>query len=181
MTNSLSEPHSTAKSRLMLSRENVPACTTGTRLAAASSFLLAAKRTADLRPAGPRVHVRNGVGTELATGNTLPVSPDEGGSPPVTFDVRAVGDRVIDALFDATIEATEEAIANCLVAAETMVGRDGITAHALPHDRFHRQHPLGRQQGIEQRSPDAVLGRIDLEGNQRPVFAQGGGEQPAVA
>ena len=32
------------------------------------------------------------------------------------------------------IEATEEAIVNCLVAAETMVGRDGITAHALPHD-----------------------------------------------
>ena len=34
------------------------------------------------------------------------------------------------------IEATEEAILNALVAADTMVGRDGITAHALPHDRL---------------------------------------------
>jgi D-aminopeptidase len=30
----------------------------------------------------------------------------------------------------------DEAIVNALVAAETMVGRDGITAHALPHDRL---------------------------------------------
>ena len=52
------------------------------------------------------------------------------------YDVRAVGDRVIDALFDGVIEATEEAIVNALVAATTMVGRDGITAHALPHDRL---------------------------------------------
>ncbi len=50
--------------------------------------------------------------------------------------MRTVGDIVIDALFDATIEATEEAIINALVAAETMTGRDGITAHALPHDRL---------------------------------------------
>ena len=34
------------------------------------------------------------------------------------------------------IEATEEAIPNALVAAETLTGRDGITAHALPHDRL---------------------------------------------
>jgi D-aminopeptidase len=38
-------------------------------------------------------------------------------------------------LFLATVEAVEEAIVNCLIAAETMVGRDGITAYALPHDR----------------------------------------------
>ena len=40
------------------------------------------------------------------------------------------------ALYWATIEATEEAILNALVSAETIVGRDGITAHALPHDRL---------------------------------------------
>ena len=53
-----------------------------------------------------------------------------------TYDVRAVGDIVIDRLFDASIEATEEAIVNALVAATTVVGRDGNTAHALPHDRL---------------------------------------------
>ena len=39
-------------------------------------------------------------------------------------------------LFWGVIEATEEAILNALVAAETVVGRDGITAHALPHERL---------------------------------------------
>lgn len=50
--------------------------------------------------------------------------------------LRMVLDPALNALFDATIEATEEAIVNALVAAETMVGRDGNTAHALPHDRL---------------------------------------------
>jgi D-aminopeptidase len=45
-------------------------------------------------------------------------------------------DEHISELFWATIEATEEAILNSLVAAETMIGRDGITFHALPHDRL---------------------------------------------
>jgi L-aminopeptidase/D-esterase-like protein len=38
-------------------------------------------------------------------------------------------------LFEATVQATEEAILNALVAAETMVGRDGHKVLALPHDR----------------------------------------------
>ena len=45
-----------------------------------------------------------------------------------------LSDAFIDPLFHATIEATEEAVVNALVAAETMTGRDGITAYALPHD-----------------------------------------------
>jgi D-aminopeptidase len=54
----------------------------------------------------------------------------------VTVDIRVLNDFAIGALFDATIEATEEAIVNALVGATTMTGRDGITAHALPHDRL---------------------------------------------
>jgi D-aminopeptidase len=38
-------------------------------------------------------------------------------------------------LFAATVQATEEAVVNALVAAETMTGRDGRTAHRLPHER----------------------------------------------
>jgi D-aminopeptidase len=53
-----------------------------------------------------------------------------------TYDVRVVGDIVVDELFDAVIEATEEAIVNALVAATTVVGRDSITAHAIPHERL---------------------------------------------
>jgi D-aminopeptidase len=42
----------------------------------------------------------------------------------------------IDPLFAATVEATEEAIVNALLAAETLRGRDRHTAFALPHDRL---------------------------------------------
>jgi D-aminopeptidase len=42
----------------------------------------------------------------------------------------------MDALFAATVEATEEAIVNALVAAETMTGVDNHTAVAIPHDRL---------------------------------------------
>jgi D-aminopeptidase len=42
----------------------------------------------------------------------------------------------ITALFEGVVDATEEAIVNALVAAQTMTGRDGITAYALPHDRL---------------------------------------------
>jgi D-aminopeptidase len=37
----------------------------------------------------------------------------------------------IDGLFAAVVDATEEAILNALLAAETMTGRRGTTAHAL--------------------------------------------------
>ena len=42
----------------------------------------------------------------------------------------------MDALFDATVQATEEAIVNALVAAETMTGIDNHKVIALPHDRL---------------------------------------------
>jgi L-aminopeptidase/D-esterase-like protein len=42
----------------------------------------------------------------------------------------------LDPIFTATVEATEEAIVNALVAAETMTGADGRTVTALPHDRL---------------------------------------------
>jgi D-aminopeptidase len=41
----------------------------------------------------------------------------------------------MDTLFQATVEATEEAIVNALVAAETMTGADNHRVVALPHDR----------------------------------------------
>ncbi len=44
----------------------------------------------------------------------------------------------MNTLFEATVEATEEAILNAMIAAETMTGRDGLTAYALPHDRLQK-------------------------------------------
>ena len=44
----------------------------------------------------------------------------------------ALGNGDIDKLFMATVEATEEAVIDSMLMAETMVGRDGNTAVALP-------------------------------------------------
>jgi len=42
----------------------------------------------------------------------------------------------IDPIFLATVQATEEAVINALVAAETMTGKKGHTVYALPHDQL---------------------------------------------
>ncbi|MBV9440327.1 MAG: P1 family peptidase [Candidatus Eremiobacteraeota bacterium] len=44
-------------------------------------------------------------------------------------------DRRIDALFEATIEATESAIDDALFSAHTITGRNGVTYYNLPYDR----------------------------------------------
>jgi L-aminopeptidase/D-esterase-like protein len=42
----------------------------------------------------------------------------------------------LDPVFLATVQATEEAVVNAMVAAETMTGIDNHTVPALPHDRL---------------------------------------------
>jgi D-aminopeptidase len=42
----------------------------------------------------------------------------------------------MDALFEATVQATEEAVVNALVAAKTMTGANGHNVEALPHDQL---------------------------------------------
>ena len=59
---------------------------------------------------------------------------DHGASATVGIEMLA-NDR-IDPLFSATVQATEEAIINALIAAETMVGRDDHRIIALPQDRL---------------------------------------------
>lgn len=47
--------------------------------------------------------------------------------------IQALANAEIDPLLSAAAYATEEAIINAMVAAETMTGRDGLTVKALPH------------------------------------------------
>lgn len=47
-----------------------------------------------------------------------------------------VPNAMMNPLFEATVEAGEEAILNAMVAARTMVGADGVRVPALPHDRL---------------------------------------------
>jgi L-aminopeptidase/D-esterase-like protein len=42
----------------------------------------------------------------------------------------------INPIFAATVQATEEAIINAMIAAETMTGINGNTVYAIPHDRL---------------------------------------------
>ena len=60
---------------------------------------------------------------------------------PANDETRHRADRccptsALDPLFDATVQATEEAIVNALVAAETMTGIDDHHVIALPHERL---------------------------------------------
>jgi D-aminopeptidase len=71
----------------------------------------------------------------FATGNRG-LRAEADASAPRAFPLEMLNDDHISELFWAVIEATEEAILNSLVAAETMTGRDGVTFHAVPHDRL---------------------------------------------
>jgi len=55
---------------------------------------------------------------------------------PLTVQLSMLSNSYITALFYAVIEATEEAIVNAMLAAETMTGRDGITAYRLEPARL---------------------------------------------
>jgi len=50
--------------------------------------------------------------------------------------VSMLSDERIDPVYEATIQATEEAIINALLAARTMVGANYLRVPALPHDRL---------------------------------------------
>ena len=64
----------------------------------------------------------------FATGNDALDAPEP------ELALRMLNDGRIDPLYEAVIDAVEEAILNALLVAETLTGRDGNTAHALPHD-----------------------------------------------
>jgi L-aminopeptidase/D-esterase-like protein len=51
-------------------------------------------------------------------------------------NVQMLPNDQMDALFEATVQATEEAVVNALVAAKTMTGPEGHIVEALPHDRL---------------------------------------------
>jgi D-aminopeptidase len=72
----------------------------------------------------------------FATGNRGMTPGDFGEQAPPSFDLRMLADAHITGLFEAVVEATEEAIVNALLAAETMEGRDGIVAHGLDGERL---------------------------------------------
>ena len=67
----------------------------------------------------------------FSTANAIEGSKDDG-----VANIQMLPNERINMLFWATAQATEEAIINALVAAETMKGYKGNTVYALPHDRL---------------------------------------------
>ncbi|MBL8989712.1 MAG: P1 family peptidase, partial [Gemmatimonadetes bacterium] len=57
------------------------------------------------------------------------------GQVPAISQIKMLANEKIDGFFRATIDATEEAVVNAMLAAETTTGADGIRAHGLPGDR----------------------------------------------
>jgi L-aminopeptidase/D-esterase-like protein len=68
----------------------------------------------------------------IAFSTANPAAFTDRGAPQVTM---LPNDR-LNPLFEATIQATEEAIVNAMIAAEDMTGADGRTVKRLPHDRL---------------------------------------------
>jgi D-aminopeptidase len=74
----------------------------------------------------------NGSGDIFLAFSTAPVEVGDQG----TAKVAMLSNDRIDPLFEAAVQATEEAILNALVAGRTMIGRDDHKAIGLPHDRL---------------------------------------------
>lgn len=82
-------------------------------------------------------HASNTSGEQLlafSTANRLPTDVQTA-QQQVLLDGASAGGKVMSALFRATVEATEEAVVNAMIAAHTVIGRDGHTLRALPVDR----------------------------------------------
>ncbi len=66
----------------------------------------------------------------FSTGNKIDMCESRPFSP-----IRACDDFALGPIYQATVEATQEAILNALTSAETMIGRDGNTAFGIPLDQ----------------------------------------------
>jgi len=81
-------------------------------------------------------HASNTSGEQLLAFSTANRVPRDGRpfAPSAIADGPRAG-TILSAIFRATVEATEEAVVNSLLAARSMTGRDGHTLYALPVDR----------------------------------------------
>lgn len=76
-------------------------------------------------------HGSGDVAVAFSTANRIPHKPKR----PV-LRISQFSDFHVDPLFEAVADAAEEAVINSMLAARTVVGRDGNTVYALPHDRL---------------------------------------------
>jgi D-aminopeptidase len=101
------------------------------RLAHRASFGIA-------RTGGVGEHSSGDMILAFSTGNRGLVVGESGHETSVTTKVEMLSNAFINPLFDAVIDATEEAILNALLEAETMRGRNDATAYALEPELLRR-------------------------------------------
>ena len=92
-----------------------------------------ARRTAN-RTGPQRQHLRQRLWRHLP--RVLDVQSRSRGEPAENPKVEMLSNDDMSLHFEATVQATEEAIVNALIAAETMTGIDGYKVIGLPHDRL---------------------------------------------
>src|SRR5881227_1550076 len=68
----------------------------------------------------------------FSTANPNVANPNQ-----VMHSVQTIPNDLMDPLFTAVVQATEEAVVNALVDNQSMTGRDDHRVEALPHDRLH--------------------------------------------
>jgi D-aminopeptidase len=88
------------------------------------------------RTGGLGEHTSGDLFLAFATGNRGLSSGDYEDEEALTQPLRMLSNSYIGPLFEAVVEATEEAILNAMLQSPTMVGRDGVTAHGLDGTRL---------------------------------------------
>jgi D-aminopeptidase len=63
-------------------------------------------------------------------------NPNVAGPDQITHSVKTIPNDLMDPIFGAVVQATEEAVVNALVDNHSMIGRDNHRVEALPHDRL---------------------------------------------
>jgi D-aminopeptidase len=77
----------------------------------------------------------SGSGDLFLAFSTAPTGPPDSSE---VATVRMVSEDAIDPIYEATVQATEEAIINAMLAARTMKGANDLVIPALPHDRLRQ-------------------------------------------
>jgi D-aminopeptidase len=88
------------------------------------------------RNGGLGEHLSGDLFFAFSTANESLASCDVQDRGPLASKIDMISLNYIDPFYEAVVEATEEAIVNAMVAADTMTGRDNITVHRLPHERL---------------------------------------------
>ena len=99
-------------------------------------------------PAGAAQRGRVGRRAALGLGRVGGIASHGSGDFIIAFTNSAQRPEIDDAhltpFFRGAVEATDEAIVNSILMAETMVGRDGNTRHAIPIDDLKSVLPAAR-------------------------------------